>query len=95
MADRSLATSMQFDTFGFTATELARKQAHKEHQQRYASIIPIAFMLYFVQYLLSALYVIILYHAYCDYSQDLSQLGVSVVGLNVEGILLSARLFDI
>lgn len=35
LEDRSLATSMQFDTFGFTATELARKQA-KDHQ----SIIP-------------------------------------------------------
>lgn len=25
---------MQFDTFGFTAAELARKQAEKEQQQR-------------------------------------------------------------
>jgi len=31
---RSLATSSQFDTFGFTAAELARKQAEKEHQHR-------------------------------------------------------------
>lgn len=32
---RSLGTSMQFDTFGFTASELARKQAEKEQQQRF------------------------------------------------------------
>uniref|UniRef100_A0A2N9HKB2 G patch domain-containing protein n=1 Tax=Fagus sylvatica TaxID=28930 RepID=A0A2N9HKB2_FAGSY len=31
---QSLGTSMQFDTFGFTAAELARKQAEKEQQQR-------------------------------------------------------------
>ncbi|XAR63873.1 hypothetical protein NMG60_11024010 [Bertholletia excelsa] len=36
---RSLGTSMQFDTFGFTAAELARKQAEKEQQQR-PSVIP-------------------------------------------------------
>lgn len=36
---QSLGTSMQFDTFGFTAAELARKQAEKEQQQR-PSIIP-------------------------------------------------------
>ncbi|KAJ4838590.1 hypothetical protein Tsubulata_047105 [Turnera subulata] len=30
---RTLATSSQFDTFGFTAAELARKQAEKEQQQ--------------------------------------------------------------
>ncbi|KAK6146343.1 hypothetical protein DH2020_020212 [Rehmannia glutinosa] len=30
---RSLGTSMQFDTFGFTAAELARKQAEKEQQK--------------------------------------------------------------
>lgn len=30
----SLGTSMQFDTFGSTAAELARKQAEKEQQQR-------------------------------------------------------------
>ncbi|GFP85246.1 g patch domain-containing protein tgh [Phtheirospermum japonicum] len=35
---RSLATSMQFDTFGFTATELARKQAEKEQKQRPSTI---------------------------------------------------------
>ncbi|KAH7852238.1 hypothetical protein Vadar_022361 [Vaccinium darrowii] len=35
----SLGTSMKFDTFGFTAAELARKQAEKEQQQR-PSIIP-------------------------------------------------------
>lgn len=36
---RSLATSSQFDTFGFTAAEVARKQAEKEQQQR-PSVIP-------------------------------------------------------
>ncbi|KAK6122575.1 hypothetical protein DH2020_043684 [Rehmannia glutinosa] len=36
---RSLGTSMQFDTFGFTAAELARKQAEKE-QQKGPSTIP-------------------------------------------------------
>ncbi|KAL0413861.1 UNVERIFIED_CONTAM: G patch domain-containing protein TGH [Sesamum radiatum] len=35
---RSLETSMQFDTFGFTAAELARKQAEKEQQQRPSTI---------------------------------------------------------
>ncbi|PIN18438.1 putative RNA binding protein, contains G-patch domain [Handroanthus impetiginosus] len=35
---RSLGTSMQFDTFGFTAAELARKQAEKEQQQRPSAI---------------------------------------------------------
>lgn len=35
---RSLATSSQFDTFGFTAAELARKQAEKEHQHRQSAI---------------------------------------------------------
>ncbi|KAL3625134.1 hypothetical protein CASFOL_030588 [Castilleja foliolosa] len=35
---RSLAKSMQFDTFEFTATELARKQAEKEQKQRPSSI---------------------------------------------------------
>ncbi|KAL2230345.1 G patch domain-containing protein TGH [Sesamum indicum] len=35
---RSLGTSMQFDTFGFTAAELARKQAEKEQQQRPSTI---------------------------------------------------------
>lgn len=28
---------MQFDTFGFTAAELARKQAEKEQQKRFVS----------------------------------------------------------
>ncbi|PSS08301.1 G patch domain-containing protein [Actinidia chinensis var. chinensis] len=36
---RAVATSMQFDTFGFTAAELARKQVEKEQQKR-PSIIP-------------------------------------------------------
>lgn len=35
----SLGTSMQFDTFGFTAAEFARKQVEKEQQKR-PSIIP-------------------------------------------------------
>lgn len=35
---RSLGTSIQFDTFGFTAAELARKQAEKEQQQRPSTI---------------------------------------------------------
>lgn len=35
----SMGSSSQFDTFGFTATEIARKQAEKEQQQR-PSIIP-------------------------------------------------------
>lgn len=34
----SLGTSMQFDTFGSTAAELARKQAEKEQQQRPSAI---------------------------------------------------------
>lgn len=38
LEDRSLGTSMQFDTFGFTAAELARKQAEKEQQQRPSTI---------------------------------------------------------
>ncbi|XP_059643892.1 G patch domain-containing protein TGH [Cornus florida] len=38
MEGRSLGTSMQFDTFGFTAAELARKQAEKEQQQRPSAI---------------------------------------------------------
>ncbi|KAK7292125.1 hypothetical protein RIF29_07838 [Crotalaria pallida] len=36
---RFLGTSSQFDTFGFTAAEIARKQAEKEQKQR-PSIIP-------------------------------------------------------
>lgn len=39
MDGRALGTSMQFDTFGFTAAEVARKQAEKEQQQR-PSVIP-------------------------------------------------------
>ncbi|KAL3512313.1 hypothetical protein ACH5RR_025030 [Cinchona calisaya] len=35
---RSFGTSMQFDTFGFTAAELARKQAEKEQQKRPSAI---------------------------------------------------------
>ncbi|KAF8005787.1 hypothetical protein BT93_K0157 [Corymbia citriodora subsp. variegata] len=35
---RSLATSSQFDTFGFTAAELARKQAETEQQHRQSAI---------------------------------------------------------
>ncbi|XP_050237818.1 G patch domain-containing protein TGH [Mercurialis annua] len=35
---RSLGTSSQFDTFGFTAAECARKQAEKEQQQRPSAI---------------------------------------------------------
>ncbi|KAG2667261.1 hypothetical protein I3760_15G105100 [Carya illinoinensis] len=35
---QSLGTSMKFDTFGFTAAELARKQAEKEQQQRPSAI---------------------------------------------------------
>ncbi|KAJ8752325.1 hypothetical protein K2173_003961 [Erythroxylum novogranatense] len=36
---RSLGTSSQFDTFGFTAAEVARRQAEKEQQHR-QSVIP-------------------------------------------------------
>ena len=39
MEGRSLATSMQFDTFGFTSAELARKQAEKEQQHRYCQVL--------------------------------------------------------
>lgn len=35
---QSLGTSLQFDTFGFTAAELAHKQAEKEQQQRPSAI---------------------------------------------------------
>ncbi|KAL2470149.1 G patch domain-containing protein TGH [Abeliophyllum distichum] len=38
LEDHSLGMSMQFDTFGFTAAELARKQADKEQQQRPSAI---------------------------------------------------------
>lgn len=34
MGGHLLGTSSQFDTFGFTAAELARKQAEKEQKQR-------------------------------------------------------------
>lgn len=34
MGGRALETSMQFDTFGFTAAELARKEAEKEQEKR-------------------------------------------------------------
>lgn len=34
MEGNSLGTSSQFDTFGFTATEIARKQAENEQKQR-------------------------------------------------------------
>ncbi|KAL2338275.1 hypothetical protein Fmac_012721 [Flemingia macrophylla] len=39
MEGRLLGTTSQFDTFGFTAAEIARKQAEKEQKQR-PSIIP-------------------------------------------------------
>ncbi|XP_027329720.1 G patch domain-containing protein TGH isoform X2 [Abrus precatorius] len=39
MEGQLLGTSSQFDTFGFTAAEIARKQAEKEQKQR-PSIIP-------------------------------------------------------
>ncbi|CAL1354646.1 unnamed protein product [Linum trigynum] len=38
MEGRSLATSTQFDTFGFTASEVARKQADKEQDKRPSAI---------------------------------------------------------
>ncbi|KAF8389834.1 hypothetical protein HHK36_024353 [Tetracentron sinense] len=38
MEGNSLRTSLQFDTFGFTATELARKEAEKEQQKRPSAI---------------------------------------------------------
>lgn len=38
MENNSLGTSMQFDTFGFTAAELARKQAEKEQHERPSAI---------------------------------------------------------
>lgn len=34
MEGNSLGTSSQFDTYGFTASEIARKQAENEQQQR-------------------------------------------------------------
>lgn len=39
MEVHSLGTSSQFDTFGFTAAERARKQAEKEQQQRYCEVL--------------------------------------------------------
>ncbi|KAK9091101.1 hypothetical protein Sjap_024278 [Stephania japonica] len=38
MESQSLATSLQFDTFGFTAAEIARKQAEKEQKKRSSAI---------------------------------------------------------
>ncbi|KAJ7956557.1 G patch domain-containing protein TGH [Quillaja saponaria] len=38
LEDRSLSTSSQFDTFGFTTAEIARKQAEKEQQHRPSAI---------------------------------------------------------
>ncbi|KAJ4960699.1 hypothetical protein NE237_020609 [Protea cynaroides] len=38
MQGHSLGASLQFDTFGFTAAELARKQAEKEQQRRPSAI---------------------------------------------------------
>ncbi|XP_020088663.1 G patch domain-containing protein TGH homolog isoform X2 [Ananas comosus] len=38
MGGRALETSMQFDTFGFTAAELARKEAEKEQEKRPSAI---------------------------------------------------------
>lgn len=35
---RSLGTASQFDTFGFTAAEIARKQAEKEQQQSFQQV---------------------------------------------------------
>lgn len=34
LGGHGLETSLQFDTFGFTAAEVARKQAEKEQQMR-------------------------------------------------------------
>lgn len=36
---------MQFDTFGFTAAELARKQADKEQQDRFIKCIHSVFLI--------------------------------------------------
>ncbi|XP_024961360.1 G patch domain-containing protein TGH isoform X1 [Cynara cardunculus var. scolymus] len=38
MEGNSLGTSMQFDTFGFTAAEIAKKQAEKEQNERPSAI---------------------------------------------------------
>lgn len=37
MEGHLLGASSQFDTFGFTATEISRKQAEKEQQQRFSN----------------------------------------------------------
>lgn len=39
MGGHVLETSSQFDTFGFTAAEVARKQAEKEQQKRLVSFL--------------------------------------------------------
>jgi hypothetical protein len=39
MGGNALETSQQYDTFGFTAAEYARKQASKEQKERLASLI--------------------------------------------------------
>jgi G patch domain-containing protein 1 len=38
MGGNALETSQQYDTFGFTAAEQARKQASKEQIERLASL---------------------------------------------------------
>lgn len=35
MGGQALETSLKFDTFGFTAAELARKQAEREQKNRF------------------------------------------------------------
>lgn len=44
MEGNSLGTSSQFDTFGFTATEVARKQAENEQKQRSFPMLKILFI---------------------------------------------------
>jgi len=39
MGGNALETSQQYDTFGFTAAEYARKQASREQKERLASLI--------------------------------------------------------
>lgn len=41
MGGNALETSQQYDTFGFTAAEYARKQASKEQKERFASSHPV------------------------------------------------------
>lgn len=48
MGGHALETSMQFDTFGFTAAEYARKQAEKEQQKRFCSLSSIVGTMYFL-----------------------------------------------